>query len=222
MDTNTPGTAGSLVPHSVLSAAAHELRGSLGVARGYLRLLAGQVADNPRARKAVEQASHATERILALADELRDYSRLASGEARLSPASSSLQAILTAAAGRTVLPNQPKVGVIVEMSTDVVVRADPSRLADACSALATALARAQVGDATLVLTLAGGSAPATPIILITVSQWLQSVVEERPPRLDRSGLGLRIATAELSIRLLGGGLMERWGQEGWAGYSVRL
>ncbi|MEZ5285389.1 MAG: hypothetical protein R2712_11410 [Vicinamibacterales bacterium] len=41
----------------MLTAAAHELRGPLGVARGYLRLLVRQVGDGGPARKAVDEAS---------------------------------------------------------------------------------------------------------------------------------------------------------------------
>jgi hypothetical protein len=46
--------------------------------------------------------------------------------------------------------------------------------------------------------------------------------ETRPPRLDRSGVGLGLALAELSLRLLGGALSECWVGNRWNGYQLRV
>ena len=46
--------------------------------------------------------------------------------------------------------------------------------------------------------------------------------EVRPPRLDRSGMGLSLALAELSLRLQEGSLSELWVDGRWGGYVLRF
>jgi hypothetical protein len=44
----------------------------------------------------------------------------------------------------------------------------------------------------------------------------------RAPRLDRSGMGLNLALAELNLRLQGGALSEWWVENRWSGYLLRF
>ena len=179
---------------------------------------------DPRARKAVEEAGRALERVAALVEDLGHYARLASGEARLHPAPASLGEILRIAAGGVTLPATPTVDVLVQVPAeiDITIHADVTRLAEACGALATALARAQVEDSTVLLTTAPENRPDRPSILISLAPLRGSAAAGRPARLERSGAGLSLATADLIVRLHGGTLAERWTEEAWAGYVVRL
>lgn len=207
----------------MLSAAVHELRGPLGVARGYLRLLTKLGADDPRARKAIGDAGHAADRIAALLDELSHYGRLACGEAHLHIDDASLRAILEEAARRTTSPAGTEVGMTVRVSPDVSVRADRARLVEACTALTTALAHAQVASAaTIVSTVAPERAGAGSVLRVVLDPHLGSTSGRRPPRLDRSGAGLSLAIADLVIRLHGGALFESWVEDVWIGYEVPL
>jgi signal transduction histidine kinase len=207
----------SSVFHQVLGAVSHELRGPLGVARGYLRLLEGQIGADPRAQKTVEQASQATAWMAALLDELSEYARWVRGEHALAPAPASLRHVLVEAASAALLPATPQVRVEVDALVDVIAPVDTARLAGAWSALITAVARAQTDDATVVLALRPldhGHA----VLRIVPHHLLDAATAERPPDLARAGAGLAIALAVLLVQRHGGHLAERWLGEVWAGY----
>lgn len=209
------------VPHEVLSAASHELRGPLGVARGYLRLLQSQLQGEPQALKSIAQASRATDQMAAILDDISRYAQLVRGEARLSPAITPWAAVLAVAIPQVVLPTDPAVRVVSAVSGTVTVRADPAASAQFCATAGTALARAAVAACTLVF-----SAQAVPDGTVEVrlgpDRLDLAVAEHRPPRLDRSGLGLGLALAELGFRLQGGALEELWSDGRWEGYAFRL
>jgi len=209
------------VPHQVLSAASHELRGPLGVARGYLRLLQSQLQSDPQALKSIAQASRATDQMAAILDDLSRYARLVRGEARLHPAVSPLAAVLAVAIPQVALPADPAVEVVSDVPGTVTVWADPAASAQFCATAGTALARAAVAACTLVF-----SAREAPDGIVEVCLGPRRLsgagVERRPPRLDRSGVGMGLALAELAFRLQGGGLEELWMDGRWEGYSLRF
>lgn len=206
----------------MLAAAVHELRGPLGVARGYLRLLEKRGNDDARAQKAVEEAGHAAERMTLLLLQLSDYTRLASGESRLHTELTPLRDVLEAAAGRVPRPSPAGVEIAVRVSPDIAILLDRARLADAFAALAAAVARAQTTGGTVILAIVEANEPAGPAIVVAPSADVDSRAAERAPRLDRSGAGLTLALAELTVRRHGGALAERWIDDSWAGYVVRL
>jgi signal transduction histidine kinase len=204
----------------VLSAASHELRGPLGVARGYLRLLTQSGTLDARASRSVAEACRAADRMADLLDELSHYARWARGEFELKPAPTHLDGVLTAAAEAATLPETPAITVTTDTPAGLIAQVDSERWAAACAALTTSLARAQVAPVVLILAaLADGNALE---IALTPVTFRDHAADERPPDLDRSGTGLSVPLAELVIRLHGGRLTERWVGASWAGYQIRL
>jgi hypothetical protein len=210
------------VPHQVLTAASHELRGPLGVARGYLRLLETQVSSDADALKSVTQAGRATEQMAALLDDLSRYARLARGEARLQPALTLLAPIVDAAIPRIARPVDSKVYVISEIPASLTVWTEPASTTEFCATMGTALARAAVEGGTLVFESRESSLDQHVEVTLRTSDATGGKAETRPARLDRSGMGLSLAVAELSVRLLGGALSECWVENRWSGYVLRL
>jgi hypothetical protein len=210
------------VPHQVLTAASHELRGPLGVARGYLRLLETQVNDEPQAQKSIKLACRATDQMAALLDEISRYARLARGEARLSPEVTPLSNILAAAIPKIVLPTEPHVEVASEVPPEVKVWADVAVTGEFCAAMGTALARAAVHGGTRVFSAPAPSDNPDVEVALRPAEAAEMTAEVRPPRLDRSGMGLALALAELSLRLQEGSLSELWVDGRWGGYVLRF
>jgi hypothetical protein len=210
------------VPHQVLTAASHELRGPLGVARGYLRLLETQLNDDAQAQKSISLACRATDQMTLLLDEVSRYARLARGEARLQPTVTLLAPIIQAAIPKMTLPADPQVDVVSEIPPSVTVWADPSATAEFCAAMGTALARAAVEGGTLVFGCREPSHREHVDITLRPSDATGPQAEMRAPRLDRSGMGLSLALAELNLRLLGGTLTEWWVENRWNGYLLRF
>ncbi len=220
MDSSKTGNPESFVPHSVLSAASHELRGPLGVARGYLRLLVQGGELDARAAKAVEEATRATDRIAALLDDLSVYARWARGDARLMRGPVPLHDVLTRALAVSHLPSSPTVTATLEVPSNVSVNADRDQLSAAVGHLVSALARAQVADTEL--TLRARKVDGQVELRISPTAGLDDAEEGAEPMLERSGQGLGVALAELLIRLHGATLHERRHGQTWAGYVVRF
>ena len=208
------------VPHQVLSAASHELRGPLGVARGYLRLLETQVSGDPQALKCVTQASRATGQMAALLDDVSRYARLARGEVRLHPAITPLAPIVAEAIPRIALPDGARVEVTSEVPLSATVWADAAATAEFCAAMGTALARAAVEGGTLVFRCLPAASGGDLELAVGHAEAVGTAYEMRAPRLDRSGMGLGLALAELSLRLQDGSLAELWADNRWGGYVL--
>ncbi len=220
MDSSKTENRESVVPHSVLSAASHELRGPLGVARGYLRLLVQGGELDARASKAVQEATRATDRMADLLDELSAYARWARGDARLMRGPVPLHDVLTRAVTASRLPSSPSVTVTLEVPPDVNVDADRDQLSTACAHLISALARAQVGDTEL--TLGARKVDGHVEMWISPRAGLDGADEGAEPMLERSGQGLGVALADLLIRLHGATLRERRHGPTWTGYVIRF
>jgi len=220
MDSSNSGTRDTLVPHSVLSAASHELRGPLGVARGYLRLLVlgGQL--EPKMLKAVEEASRAGDRMAELLDELSLYARWARGEAHLKRTKIGLADLLAAAVAAVPLPATPAINVTTTIPPDLHIDADETQLAHALRQLITSLVRAQVEDAEILVRAVAEEG--TTALTILVPRDEETEWDEEEPTLERSGLGLGVALADLLIRLHGATLRERRHGRAWSGYIVRF
>jgi signal transduction histidine kinase len=220
MDSSNSGTRETVVPHSVLTAASHELRGPLGVARGYLRLLVlgGQL--DPKMLKAVEEASRAGDRMAELLDELSLYARWARGEAQLKRVPVHLADVMAAAAAAVPLPATPAIDVALAIPPDLQVQADEAQLSHAFRQLLASLIRAQVEDARILVR--GIVEDGTTTVFILVRRDEDTDWDEEDATLERAGLGLGIAQADLLIRLHGATLRERRHGRTWAGYVVRF
>ena len=210
------------VPDHVLSAASHELRGPLGVARGYLRLLESQVSYDADALKSVALACKATDQMAALLDDISRYARLARREVNLNPEITPLSPILAAAITKMTLPADPRVEVTSQVPADVVAWADATATGEFCAALGTALARAAVQGGTLVFRAPSRSDNPDLEVALCPLEAADMPAEIRPARLDRSGMGLALALAELCLRLQGGSLSELWVDGRWGGYVLRF
>ena len=220
MDNTTAGGNQAGVPHQVLSAASHELRGPLGVARGYLRMLQMQVGGNDVAQRAVEQTIKATDQMAALLDEISRYARLARGETPLRPTTGSLTDVLTDASGRAAALSGAEVDV--RLPDGAGCWADASHTADSCAALAVALNRARLEGAKLSFRSVATGRDDSVTVLLAADFSPEETGHTRPVRLDRSGAGLTLATAELVFRLQSGSVEEHWVRDKWMGYLIRL
>ena len=220
MESSKAETRETVVPHSVLSAASHELRGPLGVARGYLRLLVQGGELEGRAAKAVHEATKATDRMADLLDELSAYARWARGDARLMRGPVPLHDVLTRAMAASQLPSSPAVSVALDVPADLDVDADRDQLSAACGHLISALARAQVGDTEL--TVRARKVRGHVEVRMSPAGRPDGAEERAEPMLERSGLGLGVALADLLLRLHGATLQERRQGQAWTGYVIRF
>ena len=219
MDTRTSARDVATVPHQVLSAVSHELRGPLGVARGYLRMLAQAGTLDARATKMVTDAQRAADQMSALLDQLSEFARWSRGEHTLTRVSTGLRGALAAAAA----PPQAgsKVGVELTGPPDVTADVDAAQLTRAVSALVAASARSLVKGGTVVIDVRAGN-DREAVLRIGPQQLLDTLAEDRPAALERAGAGLSVALADLIVRRHGGTLLERWAGKEWAGYECRL
>lgn len=220
METRNPGGTTAAVGHEVLSAVSHELRGPLGVARGYLRLLAQSEALDARSTKMVTDVQRATDRMTALLDEVSELARWARGEHTLTRTSQPLAGLVAAAAASAALPESPLVHVEIDAPADCTAVVDRLPLVRALSALISASARAQVEDATITVTLR--SSEAGHAVLRIAPRPLLDATSEQPLAIERAGAGLSLALAEAIIQRHGGGVVECWLTKEWAGYRCWL
>lgn len=210
------GTPGQPGPTDVLATLGHELRGPLGVARGYLRLLAQAGDLSEKQAGAVGQAARAADRMAALLDEISEYTRWLRGERALAPERIAL-APLAATAIAAIAP-APE----LRIPPDLMVDADPVRLGSALTTLADAATRIlqDLSPVAIVATPATGTGALT--ITVGPAHPPAATDGEAPADLRRSGHGLGLALADCIIRAHGGSLTERHGPQQWGGYVIRL
>lgn len=220
MNTRNPTVPLTAVGHEVLSTVSHELRGPLGVARGYLRLLARSPALDARGAKMIGDVQRATDRMSVLLDELSELARWVRGEHFLSTTSQPLAAIVAAAAADVALPDSPVVRLDVEAPAEIAAPVDQLPLVRAWSALIAAAVRAQVKDATVRVVLSSAESGRAEL-QIASGPWLDPL-DVRPVAIERAGAGLSLALAELILQRHGGGVVECWQPGVWAGYRCWL
>ena len=208
------------IPHQVLSAVSHELRGPLGVARGYLRLLAQTAALDPRGSKMVADAQRATDRMSELLDEVSELARWVRGEHTVNLSRVPLSDIVTAAATSAALPDTARVSVEVDAPADIIAAVDRLPLIRAWTALVSATARAQVHDATIAVVLRTTESGNAVLRIAPVTSL--TATDEHLPVIERAGAGLSLALADLIVQRHGGRLMECRSGDTWAGYSCWL
>jgi signal transduction histidine kinase len=205
----------------LLSVASHEIRGVIGVARGYLRLLAQDATVSDRSRTLANGAAASVERVVAILDDMSEYVRLVRGELRLERSPHPWTRLMEDARARVEWPTSPRV-VWRPPALDHLAPAavDCGRVERALAALIDTLARAQAQDADVTArtgTNAEGRRGA-PAIDLVVDEGAGAV--SREPDLSRSGLGFRLALAHAVIAAHGGALEERWRGGRWVGYRI--
>lgn len=208
------------VSHEVLSVVSHELRGPLGVARGYLRLLPQGSPLDARATKMVADIERATDRMSALLDEVSEFARWVRGEHTVNPAPVPLHEIVAAAAAAAVLPDSVQVRLDVDAPPDIIVRVDRVPLIKAWAALLSATARAQVEDATVDVVLRSAD-PGHAVLRIAPRVAIEAT-DEQPMVVERAGAGLSLALAQLIVQRHAGTVTDCWREGAWAGYRCTL
>jgi hypothetical protein len=110
--------------------------------------------------------------------------------------------------------------VRVEAEADMTVQVDAKEFSTACGSLLAALVRAQTADVELVLSarsIAGGFE-----VRIGPAAGLDDDAEDAEILVERAGLGLGVALADLVVRLHGGTVAERRRGGVWSGYVLRV
>jgi hypothetical protein len=118
------------------------------------------------------------------------------------------------------LPTSPAITAAADVPPELEVQADREQLAQACAHLVSAVARAQVADGEV--NVRGRLVAQRLQVRIAVNTELDAEAEDTEPMLERSGLGLGVALAELQIRMHGATLHERRHGRAWFGYVIRF
>jgi signal transduction histidine kinase len=114
----------------VLSLLSHELRGPLGVIRGYLRHVVQSSHElSARSRQSIEAALKASDRIADILDEASLLAHLQIGDVRLEPKRVALTTVVHAAIQAAGLPGDSTVDLASEAMPNVTLRACVPRLA---------------------------------------------------------------------------------------------
>lgn len=209
----------------LLSHLSHELRGPLGVIRGYLRLLDQSVtALTDSQRKAVVAAMEASDRAVALTDEASELSRLLRGEGVFRRVRVPFSALLHATAQAVELPEEPAVDLDVPDASNAIVSVDETRVRAALAALITSVVRAQTRPGTVQLTAAPVTAGGKRAVRLVVAPLTISRLRTRELPFDagKAGQGLQPAIAVAIIEAHGGLVRERHLGNRPAGLVVRL
>ena len=206
--------AESILP-TLLSLAAHELRGPTGVVRGYLRLLEQDATLGERPRRLMLEISRATDRMAAILDEVNDLAHLKDGRTRLMLKRTSLKSVQAAE-----MPENFETDLDVVAPVDVRMQLDEARLRAAFCALIVTLSRAQSGSTGFELSLTKGRTSAH--VTVQPRPLSRGTVVERPVDFSRGGIGLQLPIAEAVVSAHGGRLRERWVAGTFAGFVVKL
>lgn len=209
----------------VLSLLSHELRGPLGVIRGYLRLVlqTGHEVSN-RTRESIDAALRASDRISDVLDQASLFAHLHIGDVRLDPRRVALPTVVHAAIQAAGLPPESTVDLASDSLPNVTLNADEPRLRMALATFITAVARAQSSNVVVEISgvparLAGRRAVRLRIGPRTLSG-VDAVEGELNAR--RGGFGLAIPIAAVIVEGHGGRVRELRHGERSAGLLVTL
>lgn len=209
----------------LLAHLSHELRGPLGVIRGYLRLLEqGAPALSEGQQKAIRAALHASDRTLALTDEASELSRLLRGEIALRRSRVPFSALLHATVQAVELPEDPLVDLDVPEGSAAIVSVDEKRVRAALAALIVSVVRAQARPGTVQLTAVAHKAGGKRTVRLVAAPLTISRLRTRELPFDtaKGGQGLQAALAVALIEAHGGTVRERHLGNRPAGLVVRL
>lgn len=208
----------------VLSLLSHELRGPLGVIRGYLRLLEHTgAALSDQQRQAVAAALKATDRAADLLTQTSMLAHLDRGETPFDFNPVALKDLLAAAVEGVRSAEDPAVRLDVGNVPSALIAADESLLSGALTSLLCAVVRAQARETTLRVTAVPQAREGGDGIAVTIAaDPLRETLTERAIDLTRSGLGLDLPIAQRLIAAHRGDLRELRNGERCAGVVVWL
>jgi K+-sensing histidine kinase KdpD len=209
----------------ILSLLSHELRGPLGVMRGYLRLVTQTSTElSPRSQESIAAALRASDRMADILDEASLLAHLQIGDVRLNPKRFPLTAVVHAAIQAATLPQGAAVDLDSAALPNVTIHADDPRMRTALATLISACARGQSSNVAVAIT-ADVTSPATAsAVRLRIARRTSSSVDATETDLDtrRGGFGLAIPIAAVIIEGHGGGIRELRNGERSHGFVVTL
>jgi two-component system, sporulation sensor kinase B len=204
-----PGTGLELT--RLLSLISHEIRGPLGVIRGYLRLLEQQgAALSDTHRQAVAGALKASDRATEILAQVSTLARLERGDGGPNLTPTPLHQLLESAEQGLILASRPRVTLERGAIADVSVGADLPLLRTALTALIAAVVRAQTADTDLHLLARERENGMRRGVAVTITAMPpgDEVPLEEPLDVSRGGLGFDLPLAVFVVAAHGGTIRE--------------
>lgn len=206
----------------LLSLVSHELRGPLGVLRGYLRLLDQQPdALTPQQRLAVSAALRASDRCSDVATQAGALARLRRGDTTLPLTRTSLAPVLARVSELVPVPDDPPIQLEVSRENDATVACDGPALIAALVSLATCVVRAQTQPTVLSLSCQPADDPGTGALVRLLAR-PAATLTQTPLDVGRGGMGMELPIADAIIRSHGGHVTEMRAQQLLAGFVLWL
>jgi signal transduction histidine kinase len=209
----------------VLSLLAHELRGPLGVIRGYLRLIDQTSTElSERSRESITAALRASDRISTVLDQASLLAHLHIGDVRLELKRVPLSTLVHAAIQAAALPQNTSVTLAVRPLPSVSVAADESRLRTALATFVEAVARAQSSRVIVEITARSTRLAGKAAVRLCIGPRTLAGVDPAETELDlrRGGFGLLLPIAAFIVNAHGGRVRELRHGERNAGVLVSL
>jgi signal transduction histidine kinase len=209
----------------VLSLLSHELRGPLGVIRGYLRLMIQTSHElSPRSRQSIEAALKASDRVGEILDETSLLAHIQMGDVRLDPKRVSLTTVVHASIQAAGLPADSTVELASDTLPNVTLEADEPRLRMALATFVTAVARAQSSNVVVEISAALTRLGGKRAVRLRIAPRTVSGVEATEGELNsrRGGFGLAIPIAAVIVEGHGGRVRESRHGDRSAGLLVTL
>lgn len=209
----------------VLSLLSHELRGPLGVVRGYLRLLdqsSRELSDD--SRDAVAAALRASQRIADVLEEASLLAHLRLGDITIEPKRTALATVVHAAIQAAALPEESRVELDAAAMPAVTLEADEPRLRSALATFITTVARAQTSQVAVEIQASRARLGRRQAVRLRIAPRTLSGVEATEVDLNagRGGLGLSLPIAACIVERHGGRVRELRHGEQPAGLAVTL
>lgn len=196
---------------TLLSLLSHELRGPLGVVRGYLRLLtqANEPASE-QGKTAIAAAMRATDRLVEILDETSLLAHLRLGDIALESKRLTVASLLDAAVQASQIPSGSSVALSLAPLADATLAGDQARLAAALATLITAVARAQGRACVIDVSSAPAHLDEAPVVTLRISPTAvgEDAATEAALNQKRGGHGLLIPIAATIVTMHGGRVRE--------------
>lgn len=209
----------------VLSLLSHELRGPLGVIRGYLRLLDQTGRELPKtARQSVTAALRATDRLAEVLDEASLLAHLRIGDLPFDRKRIALSTVVYAAIQAASLPEDSRVDLDAAALPSVALETDEIRLRAALATLISAVARAQTSRVVVEIKATSARLGRRKAVRLRIAPQTMSGVDATEVDLNtgRGGFGLSIPIAAYVIEAHGGRIRELRHGDRPAGLLVSL
>ena len=209
----------------VLALLSHELRGPLGVIRGYLRLMMQTGSElSEQSKQSIAAATRASDRMADILDEANLFAHLRMGDVRLESTRVPLGTVVHAAIQAAGLPATSTVDLDAAALPNVSITADEPRLRAALSTFISAVARAQSSSVVVEISARRARLANKRAVRLRIRPRTMSGVDATETDLDmrRGGFGLAIPIAAFVIEGHGGRVGELRHGDRSAGVIVTL